>query len=190
MKYNQQDRSAQKRLEEFSISCEVVLRTMRYDTRPEAQTRIGKVLLDFKEDLNHTNARYRTFQKRVMELQNKIKCYDLVLTKADKENTVMIMLKDDYTTKSEAFVMENKYQQTIKDPTRECQNHNKEWDKRKRRQCKLEGSKHESGRTKAHRTCKTPQEKQTKDTSGKLHAVAMLQDRARNCHVSERKLQF
>ena len=76
----------QKRLEELTISCEQVIRTMKYNERPEARTRIGKVLLDSKGDLNHTKARYFTLQTRVMKLQKKMKRNNLILTKSDKGN--------------------------------------------------------------------------------------------------------
>ena len=38
----------QKWLEELTINCERVIRTMKYDAKPEARIRIGKVLLDIK----------------------------------------------------------------------------------------------------------------------------------------------
>ena len=58
IKYNQPARLTQKKLEELTISCEQVIRTMKYDERPEARTKIGKVLLDIEGDLNHTEARH------------------------------------------------------------------------------------------------------------------------------------
>jgi len=60
---------------------------MRYDTRSGARTRIGKVLLDIKGDLHYTKTRHSTL---------KMKRNNLILTKANKGNTIVVMDKDDY----------------------------------------------------------------------------------------------
>ena len=76
-----------------------MMRTMKYDARLETRTRIGKVLLDIKRDLNHIKAKHSTLQKLIMDLQKKIKPNTLILTKADGGNTIVVMDKDDYTKK-------------------------------------------------------------------------------------------
>ena len=69
---------------------------MKYNKRPEARTRIGKVLLDIKGDLIHTEVSKRsTLQTRVMDLQKKIKWNNIMLTEADNGNTIMVMYKGD-----------------------------------------------------------------------------------------------
>ena len=65
---------------------------MKYDERPEAKTRIGKVLLDIKGDLNNTEA-------RMMELQKKMKRNNLILTKTDKGDKIVVLDRSVYTKK-------------------------------------------------------------------------------------------
>ena len=82
---------------------------MKYDKRLEARTRIGELRLDIKGDLNHTEARYSTLQTRVMLLHMKIKRNHLILTEADKGNTIVVMDKGDYTKRVESYILANGY---------------------------------------------------------------------------------
>ena len=80
---------------------------MNYDEKPEARSKIKKVLLDITEDLIHTGARYSTLQTRVTELQKKIKRNNLILTKVDKGNIIVVMDKCDYVKNKESYIMEH-----------------------------------------------------------------------------------
>ena len=120
-KYVQPERLNQCQLESMAISCEQVIQTMEYDVRPEARTKIGKVLLDIKESLCRTNDRTQVMQRKVTDLQKKIRQNNLILTKADKGNTVVLMDKEEYTQKVESYIAANGYQELTKDPTQKYQ---------------------------------------------------------------------
>ena len=61
----------------------------------------------------------------MMELQKKMKRNNLILTKANKENKIVVMDRGDYTKEVESYMMENGYQLIDNDPTEGYQTSNK-----------------------------------------------------------------
>jgi hypothetical protein len=68
-------------------------------------------------DINEQNTYRFLTSKKLKQIRTKLKQSNLMITKADKENAVVIMNKDSYTHKVEAFLKENQFTELRKDPT-------------------------------------------------------------------------
>ena len=90
-KWREIAKPVEKRLEKLTIRCEPVIRTKRYDERPEAKTGLRKFFWISKET-------YSTSQTMLMELQKIIKRNNPILTKAHKGNSIVIVHKGDSGT--------------------------------------------------------------------------------------------
>jgi len=123
-KFNTTEILNKQKLEELAVNCEQIIQRTKNQNKDEIRTKIGNAILELKQraqKIKKIDVQTKKFDQRTKKLNQKIKDNNLILTKADKGNTTVIMNKNEYINKVEKFVNENGYIELKHDPTNKYQ---------------------------------------------------------------------
>lgn len=105
-------------LKQTILDSERALNCIEMEERPHARHLILEKLIKIK---NHPIRNNKVEQQTIRTIKNKLKDNDLILLKADKGQTTVVMNKKDYICKTEKFIEENGIVKLNKDPTKNFQ---------------------------------------------------------------------
>jgi len=118
LKFNCQDihttQNVKQLVTDIEIACEKLPATEKEITKNVA-VHIAKKFIT--KEKNQANKLRHTQQKSLKSIKQKIKDEDLIITKADKGNTVVVMGKSEYQEKTLQFLNNNDVTEIKKDPT-------------------------------------------------------------------------
>lgn len=97
--------------EDVLIECESIIGRMENeDDKKRIRFEVSKIVEEI--DMNKNNKpRERDITRRIRNLKEKIKDNKLIVTKADKGNTTVIMEKTEYINKAEEFIKQGPYEE-------------------------------------------------------------------------------
>ena len=98
--------------EKALVECEVIVEKIENeDTKKQMRYELKEIVEKmYNKSTNRRNKVEEQVTKDVKKLKNKIKENNLLVTKADKGNTSVVMKKDWYINKTEDFIKEGPYQ--------------------------------------------------------------------------------
>ena len=100
------------------IECESIIQKLGNDNdKKRIRWEVGNVADKiFKKSL-YNSKNEQKLKATVTKLKNKIKKNDIIVTKADKGNTMVLLRKDEYIKKTEEFIRDGPYEEIKYDYT-------------------------------------------------------------------------
>ena len=116
-KLNIQSKSNSNNLETILVEAEMAINKIEQENQNKARTDIINEINKLKQNKKLNNKNNNIIKHEINNINTKLKQNDVVIKRADKSNSIIVISKEQYNNKVQTFINKNNWSKINKDPT-------------------------------------------------------------------------